>query len=185
MNEDINNETKDRVERLIGLEMDDRLDEAGRRELDELLRDDEGLRVRDEMLAVRAVLSADAAAPMPVPPLLRDKIVARVATARANAVKNSQPNAQEAPGGTSGEVLSIGSPVLRMVRSIAAAAAVVLGATGWFASGGFGGMVRADDVHHVRTIEDEIRDRTDEDGSIREFLAWKFLGADRKAGDAK
>ena len=159
----------ERIERLVSLEMDERLDDAGRRELDALLETDDGRRARDGMLAVRAALREDAAAPIEVPPLLRDRIVARVALAR-----------EAAPAAGGGGAGPAGGRVLRLVRSIAAAAAVVLGSTGWFASGG---LVRADDAHQVRTVEDELHDGTAADGSLRDFLARRFLGAARPEAD--
>ncbi len=153
--------TTDRVERLVGLELDGRLDEAARRELDRLLRDGAAVRVRDEMVGVRELLRR-AEAPA-LPPLLRDRIVARVAVARD---ERATTPLRLAGGGT-----------LRLVQAITVAAAITLGATAWVTSGG---AVRADDqLEHPRTVEDELRERTDDDGSIAPYLEWRFLGAER------
>jgi hypothetical protein len=157
----MNDKTKDRVERLVGLELDGRLDDSLRRELDAFLRDGEAARVRDEMVRLRETLRS---VPDPVvPPLLRDRIVARVAVARDDATTPVLRLAGDAP--------------LRLIQSIVAAAAIALGTTAWVASGG---AVRADDrLEHPRTIEDDLRERTDQDGSVDRFLEWRFLGAER------
>lgn len=163
----MNDKTRDRVERLVGLELDGRLDDVERRELDALLRDGEAARVRDGMVRLRETLRS---VPDPaVPPLLRDRIVARVAVARDDAATPILRLSTDGP--------------LRMIQSIAAAAAIALGTTAWIASGG---AVRADDrLQHPRTIEDELRERTDTDGSngsggsLERFLEWRFLGAER------
>lgn len=154
--------TLDRVERLVGLEFDGRLDDASRRELDALLEDRAAARVREEMLGVRALLRE--AGDVPVPPLLRDRIVARVAVARDEAL--AVPPRTLARNST-----------LRLVQTITLAAAVTLGVTAWITSGG---AVRADDrLDHPRTVEDDLRERSGADGSLVPYLEWRFLGAEK------
>ena len=150
----------ERVERLLSLRMDGRLDDTGERELDELLSSSEEAReIERSLLDLRETMRAE---PAPtVPAGLEQRVLDRVSAARRAG--------------------SHGGEVIRLVRAFSAAAAVVLGvALFTLVAAGDGGEVGAGGTDpNEPTIEDELREGTDEDGSIQEFLRGRITGKAR------
>ncbi len=152
----MNDETKDRLERLIGLKMDGRLEAAEARELEGLLHGSaEARELEQALLGLRAALRA--AAPPAAPQGLRGRILERVAGARARS--------------------GAAARVLPLARRLAAAAALLLCASLFAVAGGLDKVQAQDDpILKVRTIEDELRASAGAEGQLHDFLAWRFLG---------
>lgn len=142
-------DSNERLERLIGLRMDGRLSDAESIELDRRLEASDARTLEYDMLRVRELLRAERA-PEPKPNL-RERIDARVRLARGE------------------------NRVLGMARWLAAAAALVLCVGMFCLSSNDGVRAAPDDPLEKRTIEDELHDRVPADGSLQDFLVWRFL----------
>lgn len=141
--------SNERLERLIGLRMDGRLGDAEAIELDRRLEASDARTVEYEMTRVRELLRSERA---PEPrPFLRERIEARVRRVRSE------------------------SRVLGTARWLAAAAAVLLCVGIFSLSSNDGVMAAPDDPLEVRTIEDEFHDLVPPDGSLKEFLLWRYM----------
>jgi anti-sigma factor RsiW len=152
---------RDELERRIGLLLDGRLPAAEAKALEAELAasppDGEARRIERSLRALRAAMRAEQEPDVPAG--LAAKVHARVAAAR-----REQSRVRS---------------VLPFARRMLAAAAVVLLA-GLFAIVAGSDAVRGGDGPdpRERTIEDEIRSRVGEDGSLVKFLEWHYLRRD-------
>lgn len=148
-------ETEDRIEQLISLKIDGRLDGERKAELDALLARTPGAaEIEPSMRSMRQLLRSQ---PAPVPAAgLRDRVLERVAQARdrSGSVKQLRP---------------------WLVR-LSAAAAILLGANVFV----FQHVRAGDDFNRTPTIEDHLPKldaKADaKEGTLLDFLAWHFLG---------
>ncbi|MFH0943590.1 MAG: hypothetical protein V2A76_00170 [Planctomycetota bacterium] len=156
----MNEQQTDRLERLIGLEMDRRLTGEQASELARALSESAQAReLKAAMLGARAALLA---VPEPeVPAGLRAGIESRVALVRARIGEEAR--------------------ILPFCRRLVLAAAILLCVSLFTLSGGVSNFtdpgVKAGSPGAAETpsVEDEIRDHDAGDGTLRGYLRWRFL----------
>lgn len=159
---------RDQLERRIGLSLDGRLDPGQQAELEaQLASSAEARALRDAMVGVQAAMAVE---PTPeIPAGLRERIVGRVAEARA--VLHQHAAEQQA--------------VLPLARRLLLAATLLFGVSlaAWFngfqSLGNNGVKAGAENPLETVSVEDRLRTETGEDGPLSDYLYWHFLRRER------